>query len=183
MGIETLALASMAGSVGSSIIGGIGQQQQYGAQAASARYQAQVAENNRLVAEQNARYATAAGMTNAQNRDYLTAAAIGRATVAQAAGGLDVTTGSPLAVRESMRQMGRLQTLEEIQKANVDAYGYRTKATEFGAEADLQRMKAESADRAGTTALFGSILGGVSSVGDKWLRFQNVGVNPFKSFS
>ena len=54
MGIETLALGSMVASAGSSIIGGIGQQQQYAAQAATARYQAQVAENNKLIAEQNA---------------------------------------------------------------------------------------------------------------------------------
>ena len=43
----TMMIGSMVAGAGSSIMGGIGQQQQYSAQAASSRYQAQVAENNR----------------------------------------------------------------------------------------------------------------------------------------
>jgi len=166
----------MVGSVGSSIIGGIGQQQQYSAQANAARYQAQVAENNRLIAEQNRRYASAAGASNAQIRDFTTRATLGRATAAQAASGVDVTQGSPVEVRDSLRQMGRLQTLEEVQEAALKGYGYQTQAAGFGAEAGLQRAKASSAEAAGSTAMIGSILGGAASVGDKWLRYKNVGI-------
>lgn len=175
MGIETMMIASMAMSAAGSVVGGIGQQQQYGAQANQARYQAQVAENNRIIAEQNRRYASAAGSSNAQIRDFATRATIGRATAAQGASGVDVTQGSPVEVRESLRQMGRLQTLEEVQEAALKGYGYQAQATGFGAEAGLQRAKASSAEAAGTTAMVSSILGGASSVGDKWLRFQNVG--------
>ena len=86
-------------------------------------------------------------------------------------------------VRDSIRQMGRLQTLSEVQDAALKGYGYQTQAAGFGAEAGLQRAKASSAESAGSTAMIGSILGGAASVGDKWLRYQNVGIKPFDAFN
>ena len=173
MGIETMMIGSMVAGAGSSIMGGIGQQNQLGAQAASARYQAQVAENNRQIAEQNARYATMAGAGNAQAQDFMTRAQLGQAAAAQGASGIDVGQGSPVEVRRSIGQLGRLKTLEEVQKADVTAYGYRTQGTEFGAQAGLQRMQAESAEAAKGPALLGTILGTAASVGGKWAMYKN----------
>lgn len=169
----TMMMGAMAASAGSSLMGGIGQQGALSAQAASSRYQAQVAENNRQIAEQNARYATMAGAGNAQAQDFQTRAQLGQAAVAQAAGGLDITSGSPVAVRNSIHQLGRLKTLEEIQKADLQAYGYRTQGTEFGAQAGLARMQAEAAESAKGPALLGTILGTAGSVAGKWAMFKN----------
>jgi hypothetical protein len=165
------AISSVA-SIGGTIAGGMGQQQQSGATAAEANYRAQVARNNQIIAEQNARYATQAGRTNAQAQDFATRAALGQATAAQGASGIDVASGSPTEVRSSIQQLGRLKTLDEIQKADLEAYGYKQKASDFGAEAGLQTYKAQSAQAAKGPALFGTILGGASSLSDKWLRFK-----------
>jgi hypothetical protein len=119
MGIETMMIGSMIAGAGSSLMSGIGQQNQLSAQASSARYQAQVAENNRQIAEQNARYATMAGAGNAQAQDFQTRAQLGQARVAQAAGGLDVASGSPVEVRSSIAQLGRLKALERSEGRNT----------------------------------------------------------------
>jgi hypothetical protein len=169
----TMMIGSMVAGAGSSIMGGIGQQNALGAQAASSRYQAQVAENNRLIAEQNARYATMAGAGNAQAQDFQTRAQLGTARAAQGASGIDVGSGSPVEVRDSISQLGRLKTLEEIQKADLSAYGYRTQGTEFGAQAGLARMQAESAEAAKGPAMLGTILGTAASVGGKWAMYKN----------
>ena len=169
----TMMIGSMVAGAGSSIMGGIGQQNQLSAQAQSARYQAQVAENNRLIAEQNARYARQAGAGNAQAQDFMTRAQLGQARAAVGASGIDTGYGSPVEVRDSISQLGRLKTLEEIQKAEQAAYGYRTQGTEFGAQAGLQRMQAQSAEAAKGPAMLGTILGTAASVGGKWAMYKN----------
>lgn len=169
----TMMIGSMVASAGSSIMGGIGQQNALSAQAASSRYQAQVAENNRQIAEQNARYAMMAGAGNAQAADFQTRAQLGQATVAQAAGGLDVGSGSPVEVRRSIGQLGRLKTLQEIQQAELQSYGYKAQGTGYEAQAGLSRMQAEAAESAKGPALLGTILGTAASVGGKWAMFKN----------
>jgi hypothetical protein len=173
MGIETaLMIGSTAASIGGSIAGGMGQSKQYDAASQEANYRAQVAANNKIIAEQNARYAVQAGRTNAQAQDFQTRAALGQATAAQGASGIDVGQGSPTEVRSSIQQLGRLKTLQQIQESDLEAYGYKQKASDFGAESGLQTYKAQSAQAAKGPALFGTILGGASSLSDKWLRFK-----------
>jgi hypothetical protein len=172
VGIETLAIASLAGSILSAGVGAIGASQQASAQAASANYQAQVARNNQQIAEQNARYATSAGQSQAQANDLRTRAIIGQQEAAQGASGIDLTTGSLADVRESTRQMGRLGTLNIIQNAALTSYGYRTQATSFGAEAGLNTAEAGYAQQAGFLGAGRSLLGGASSFSDKWLSYQ-----------
>jgi hypothetical protein len=172
---SALSIAGTAASAGGSLIGGMGQSKQYQAQADEARYRAQVAENNRIVAEQNARYAVQAGRTNAFAQDLQTRAALGTATAAQGASGLDVGQGSPVEVRSSIQQLGRLKTLEEIQKADLEAYGYRQKASDFGAEAGLQQYKASSAERAKSTVPLTTLATVGAGVADKWRKWQDGG--------
>jgi hypothetical protein len=173
MGIETaMMIGSTAASIGGKIAGAAGESKQADATSAEANYRAQVAANNKIIAEQNARYAVQAGRTNAQAQDFQTRAALGQATAAQGASGIDVASGSPVDVRSSIQQLGRLKTLEEIQKADLEAYGYKQKASDFGAESGLQTYKAQSAQAAKGPALFNTILGGATSLGDKWLRFK-----------
>jgi hypothetical protein len=162
----------MVGSLASSGIGAIGAMQQGQAQAAAANYQAQVARNSQQVAEQNARYAIQAGQSRAQTEDIRTGAVVGQQAAAQAASGIDITTGSPVDVRESTRQMGRLSSLNIMQNANLQAYGYRTQATGFGAQAGLDTAQAGFAKQAGFIGAGTSLLGGASSFADKWLSYQ-----------
>jgi len=168
-------------ALGSTVLGTVvqahGQSQAAAASAANSRYQAQVNANNAIVAGQNARYATEAGRVAGQSQDLRTRALLGQQEAAQSASGIDLTSGSPLAVRESTRQLGRLDTLSTVQKSNLDAYGYQAQATGFEAEAGLEKQKAGYAEQAGRTAVLGTILGGASSFASKWNAFRNVGVD------
>lgn len=172
----TAAVVSLGSTVLSAGVGAIGAEEQASAQAAAANYNAQVARNNQTVAEQNARYATQAAAVNAQNQDRQTAQTVGREVAGAAASGLDVTTGSPSDVQTGTREIGRLTSLEDIQKGNLQAYGYQTQAMNYGSQATLDTAEAGFAQTAGTIGAFGSILGGASSFASKWSSYQNQGI-------
>jgi hypothetical protein len=173
-----LTAASLAGTAASTAVGVMGQRQTAAANAANARYQAAVAANNQLIAQQNARYATQAGAVNAQAMDFRTRALMGSEIAAQGASGIDIGSGSPLDVVRSTAGLGRLDTANIIQGANLQAYGYQTAATGFGAEAGLQQQQARYAGTAGMIGGAGTILGGATSLASKWLQYQNVGLLP-----
>src|SRR5215467_5497111 len=96
----TAALSAGLGAAGAGI-GAIGQIQQGQAQAAQARYEAQVAANNQAIASYNAARTTAAGEGQAYIQGLRAREALGAATAGMAAEGLDVNTGSARDVRTS----------------------------------------------------------------------------------
>jgi hypothetical protein len=167
--------ASLGGTLLSAGLGAAGAAQSASAQQASANYQAQVGQNNQVIAEQNARYATQAGQVTAQGQDIQTRALVGRDIAGAAASGLDVTTGSPSDVQTSRSELGRLSSLTDIQQGNLQAYGYQIGATSEGAQAALDRAKAGFAGQAGGIGVASSILGGATSFASKWSNFQRTG--------
>ena len=54
----------------------------------------------------------------------MTRAQLGQAAAAQGASGIDVGSGSPVEVRSSIHQLGRLEDAGGDQKADLSAYGY-----------------------------------------------------------
>src|SRR5262249_15152910 len=93
----------------------------------------------------------------------------------QASSGLDVNSGSPLEVQSSAKELGELDALTVRNAAAQKAYGFQTQATGFEAQAGLDRSAASSALTGGFISGVGSILGGASSVSDKWLRLNDAG--------
>ena len=172
----TMAVVSLGATALSAGVGAIGAEKQASAQQASANYQAQVAENNATTARQNAQYATQAAAVNAQNTDFQTRQTLGKEVAGASASGLDPTTGSPVDVRTGTGEVGRLTSLEDVQKGALTAYGYQTQATGFGAQAGLDRATGASAKQAGDIGAVSSIIGGASSFASKWSGFQNQGV-------
>lgn len=136
--------------------------------AAQARYQAQVNENNAIVAAQNAAYAGAAGSQQATAESYKSAARGGAIKTQQAAAGIDVNTGSAVNVQASERQTGQLSALTAENNALLQAYGYRTAATGYTAEAGLQRAEAAQAPIGAALAAGGGLLGNASAIGYKF---------------
>jgi hypothetical protein len=179
VGIETLAIASLAGSALSAGVGFIGAQQQASAQAASANYQAQVARNNAVIQQQNAQRAAQTGRAQAQQQDLKNAATYGQVLAAEGASGIDLSTGSPRQVQSSAQQIGRLDTLNIADRAQQQVRGYNINALSDTAQAQLDTMQAQNAQTAGTISGISSILGGASSFADKWMRFQTTGVPGF----
>lgn len=159
-------LALSAIGTGISAIGAIGQGQ---AAADQARYQSQVATNNQIIANQNANYAIAAGEQRATDQAMKERANAGAVRAALAAGGLDVNTGSAADIREGVAETGQ-QDIERVrQGASLRAYGYRTEATKYGAEAGLDALAAKDASRAGLFKAGGLLFAGASGlIGSKW---------------
>lgn len=156
---------SLATTLAGGIISGIGAQQQAQAQANAANYNAAVARNAAVFAQQR-------GEVNAEANDRRTAAMIGRQRAVYAAGNLDVNTGSPLDIQADTAQIGRLNSLTIRNNAAREGYGYE-------ANANLDTAAASNYETAGSTALMGSLIGAGTSVGDKWDSFRMNGIDPF----
>ena len=69
------------------------------------------------------------------------AAASGRLKAGQAANGVDVNSGSAVAVQSGQRKAGLLDTATVANNAELQAYGYRSQAAGFNAQAGLERCR------------------------------------------
>lgn len=152
-------------SVGGAITSAIGTLSSGMAASANANYQAQVARNNAQIAQQNADYARKAGQAQAQKESLKSAYRAGEIKAAQAANGIDVNTGTNVDVQVGDREKGKLDTETVLHNADLQAYGYRTQAVNFEAEAGLQEAKAGQAQIGGFLGAAGGLLGNTSFTG------------------
>jgi hypothetical protein len=136
----------------------------------SAQYNAAVARNNQTIAKQNAGIALEQGNAAEENQRLKTGAMVANADVQQAASGINPNTGSPLNVRSSAAEMGELDALTIRYNAQMKARDYMQQAGNYGAQASLDQSLAG-------WSVANSILGGASSVSDKWLKYQQSGVS------
>jgi hypothetical protein len=176
MGPATLAALSIGTSVigtGVQMIGGYEQSQ---AQAASANYNAQVARNNQIIAQQNAQIALDQGNVAEQAQRQKTAQLIGADLAQEAASGVNPNSGSALDVRSSDAQIGELNALTTRYNAALKARDYENQASSFGAQAELYSAQAGWDQTAGFLNMGSSLLGGASSVSDKWLKYKQLGI-------
>lgn len=134
----------------------------------AAKYQAAVAQNNAIIARQNAEYATQAGQAEAEKSSMRGAANLASIKTGQAASGINVNTGSAVDVQESAREVNKLDTDTTLNNAALKAYGYRTQATGFEAETKLDKSAATSDLIGGGLGAAGSLLGDASSLSFKW---------------
>ncbi|HXA22753.1 MAG TPA: hypothetical protein VNW90_10660 [Acetobacteraceae bacterium] len=141
-----------------------------------ADYQAQVANNNAIIAQQNATYATAAGNAQAEKSAMGTAERMGAIRAAQASSGVDVGSGSPLDVQTSQKEVGQLDQDTIRNNAARVAYGYRSQSTNFTAQAGLDTATGANAATAGDIGAVSSVLGGATSVGKQFSDLTKVGV-------
>ncbi len=124
--------AAAAIGVVSSVAGGI-------AQSNSDAYKAKIAQLNSQISEQNADYAEQAGTVQAFNQSLKNRGAAGRLKANQAASGVDVNTGSAVAVQKSQREVGETDVQQIVSNANREAYGYRSQAAGFQGQQQLDQ--------------------------------------------
>lgn len=167
-GIASLVLGGL-GAV-TSAVGAIGTGE---AQSQAAAYQAQVARNNATIASQNAEYATRAGQEKATEASLQARAQLGGVRAAEAANNIDVNTGTAADVQTGVAEGGELNTQQTVADAALKAYGYRTQATNFVAQSQLEEQQSQSDATAGFITGGGDLLSGASSLGFKWGQFQN----------
>lgn len=131
-------------------------------------YNAAVARNNAIVANQNATYAVNAGQEKAAQESAKGAAELGEAKAALSANNIDVNTGSALDVETGTREESRLDAQTVMTNAELQAYGYKTAATNFTAAAGLDEAEAAQAPIGAAIGAAGGLLSNASSLGFKW---------------
>jgi hypothetical protein len=157
----------------SAVSGAVGGMREGAAAAKQASYQAQVARNNQIIAQQNADYSSQVGETQAQAQDLKSRASLGSIEAAQSASGLSLASPSLSDVREGSAQIYRLDTANLIQNAALRTRGYLNQSNDYGAEAALDTQKASDARTGGLLKAGGSLLSGASSFAEKWDKYYS----------
>lgn len=142
------------------------------AQQKSNNYQAQVAENNAILAKQNQEQATAKGDAQTEQAGLRAAAAMGDTKAGEGASGVDVNTGSSVDVRKSQRILSDTDAQTIRYNAASEARGFGIQADSQTAQARLDRTSGANAGAAGSTNAEASLLSGASSVGSKYASWQ-----------
>jgi len=134
----------------------------------AASYSAQVAQNNAIIANQNAQYASEAGLAQAAATSLKGASQAGKVKTAQAASGIDVNTGSAVNVQASERETNVLSSETVLNNAELQNYGYRAAATGYQATAGLEKEEAAQAPIGAIIGAGGNLLSSASSIAAKW---------------
>lgn len=167
-------------SLGATAVGGLMQanaaKAQAQSQAAASAYQAQIARNNALYAQQNAQYTREKGASDAEINDRKVRAAIGAEIAQQGASGFDVNSGSPLDLRASTAALGRYDTLNIKNNAELNARAFDIEAKSSTANANLLQAQSASQRKSATTSYLASLIGTASSVSSKWMDYNKSGV-------
>lgn len=178
-GLSTAAIISLGAtalSTGLGVVGMVGQQQAQAqaasANAAQARYQAQVAEQNRELARRQQADALQRGQVAEDNRRRVTAQQIGQQTAALAGQGTDLD-GSPTDILGDTAATGELDARTIRANAAREAYGYQVQGLGYGNTAALETTRAANSTYTPNYLGAGaSLLSGASTLSDKWRRFQ-----------
>ena len=169
-------MASMGLQAVGGIVSGIGAMQSADASAKAYRYKAQVAQFNKQINEQNARWALDAGETSAAESGMKSRQDIANTKVVQAASGFDVGGGTNEAVRDTQQEVAAFDQNVIRWDAKKTSFGYSVKAQTDEAESAIDLASADNAERAGKFAMVSSFLGAGSSVASKWSQGQTIGM-------
>lgn len=167
---DPVTMMLVAGVAGAGI-SAVGAAKGYEARSANAAYQAQVASNNAAIAKQNAEMEIQSGESASFNQGLKTRAMIGKTKVAQAASGVDVNTGSAVAVRAGEAELGTLDALTIRSNAAKKAWADQTQSTNFAAESGLLKSESEQASDAAPLAFGGTLLSGASSAAGSYYKY------------
>jgi len=163
--VVPLLIGSMVTGIAGTAMSAYGQMQ-------SANYNAQVARNNQTIANQNASIALQQGQQQEENKRIQTGEMLGAIESGEAASGVSPNTGSALNVRASEAETGELDARTIRYNSNLQARNLAYQGAMFGSQAQLDQAQGE-------WGVASSILGGASSVSDKWLKYQMSGVPGF----
>lgn len=160
-GITASGLATTA-ALGSAALGAAGTIASSQAQAASAGYNSKIASQNSGLATQNAALVGAQGEADVGVQGAKNAAQEGSILANQGASGVDVNSGSAVAVRQSAAKVGMLNELNIRSQAAQKAYGFQVNAASDTAQANLDSAQSSQDKTAGYIGAGTSILGGVA---------------------
>lgn len=172
MGVDTLAIGGMALGAAGSGFKAFGSYEGGQATQAQMAYQAQVAENNAKVAQQNAQWDIEAGEAAANDRGMKTRAQAGSATASLAASGVATGVGSAGQAVAGIKEVGMLDALRIRSNASRQAYGDEVQATNDKAQAQLDTMEGDQAAKGGELGALGSLLSGAGTLGGQYGQYN-----------
>lgn len=162
------ALGGLTSALGG-IAGGQAQSQMY-------NYQAAVARINAQVAQQNSELAFQTGEAEAQKYGISSGQQRGQIVAAQASSGLDVNSGSAKQTVQSQQYLSSIDQAQIRSTAAKTAYNYTVQATQDINQATLDKSAGANALTAGYINAGSSILSGAGSVAAKWLQGSQMGL-------
>jgi hypothetical protein len=172
-GMSTVAGLSAAAGLAGAGVSAYGQMQSASANKQNLYYQAQVAQNNAKLQQQNADQEMQTGEVQAGNQGLKTAEQVGTTKAGQAASGVDVNSGSSVAVRAGEAELGMVDQGTVLSNASRRAYGFQVGAASDLAQSQLDVAGGKQAGAAGPIAAAGSLLSGAASVGRAYAGWKN----------
>lgn len=175
----TFAAPAMAGiGMASSLAGGIfgaeGAEEQGAATQAMYNYQSGVATMNAQIAQNDANYATAAGINQGQQTGIQLGQQVGQTKAAFGAG--NITGGSQTNVVKGETEYGQQQEANVAANAAKQTYGYKVAAAGQTAQAGADIVAGQNAMAAAQIGATSSILGSIGSVSSKWAQSYQSGI-------
>lgn len=135
-------------------------------QKANAEYNADIARNNQIIANQRGDDAIRRGELDEIRHRLKVEQVKGSQRSALAAQGVDLSDGSALDAVLDTAEYGELDALIIRKNAEREAYGYRVQGYNAGAQANLYDSQASNLSP--FTSTLGTVLSGASSVADSW---------------
>jgi hypothetical protein len=173
----------MATSLAMTAVGGITQARAQSAagqaQADAAKYQAQVAKNNSIMAERAAQDALARGAAAEAQQRARGRLVMGSQKTKFAANGIDLASETVEDVAASQGGLNELDALTVRENAAREAYGFRVEGSNYSSQADLLRSQAQGYKAAGQGAAVGTLLSTGGAVAGQWYSMGSP--NPFAS--
>jgi hypothetical protein len=153
----SLAVASTVVATVGSVTSGIGEAQQY-------RYQAQIADQNARLANDQARDSIENTNLEARRRYREIAQTKGAQTAAMAANGLDLNFGSPVDIQKDTAMIGAEDVGQIYKGGNERTRGFDINAFNYRSQASANRAQASGALMKGIFGGVSTALGGASQV-------------------
>ncbi|MFA7278771.1 MAG: hypothetical protein WC100_01640 [Sterolibacterium sp.] len=149
--------------VAAAAVGAVGSIQAGNAASAAGKFNSQVSTNNAEIARRNATFAGQEGEIALGNQGMKAAAKTGKILTEQASSGVDVNSGSSLAVRDSQKVLDKQDAATIRSNAARKAYGFQVDQANDMSEAQLYRSKAKADKTAGYINATSTILGGAAN--------------------
>lgn len=149
-------------SIGSTLLGAVGQIQQGNAAAEAGRYNSKIAEMNATLSERRAKDALDRGAREEQRKRMEVGALKGRQVASMAANGVDLQFGSAFDAITDMAVLGEMDALTIRRNAAGEAYDHQIAASNGRADANLSRMNASASQTGGFLNAAGTLLGGAA---------------------
>lgn len=167
-----LLVAGIATSVVGTGVAVYGQMQAANAASEAAKYNAQIAQNNQMLANQEAVDAKSRGDIMAQEKANQTAGVLGRQKASLAANGVDVNTGSSVDLESDTMAAGQLDELTIQNNAARESAGYTNQSVNYSNQAAMDEASSQQAETAGALAAGSTLLKGAGSVAGSWYNFN-----------